>query len=214
MNIVAIDTSSKALDISFVNGEGVFLNISLLGKERTSKNLIMALKRLLEFSNLTISDIEGIVIVRGPGSFTGLKLGMTLGKIIAYFEKVPILGVDLFEIISFNYRYLMDNIEILIPSRKREFYYAKYVPHDGLGEYKVIREEEFSYILDVDSWIFAPTTETKEKLKEYGFSKIIPGWEFVSKAYMAAILGGEKIKSGQMDDPYTISPLYMRKFPF
>ncbi len=214
MNIVAIDTSSKALDISFVNGESVFLNISLLGKERTSKNLIIALKRLLEFNNLTISDIEGIVIVRGPGSFTGLKLGMTMGKIIAYFEEVPIVGVDLFEIISFNYRYLMDNIEILIPSRKREFYYTRYIPQYGLEEYKVIKEGELPSMLDADNWIFAPTIETKEKLKEYGFSRIIPGWEFVSRTYIAAILGGEKIKSGQIDDLYTISPLYMRKFPF
>ncbi len=214
MNIVAIDTSSKALDIFLTNKRDMFLNISLLGKERTSKNLINALKMLLSLNNLTISDIQGVVVVQGPGSFTGLKLGMTMGKIISYFNEIPILGVDLFEIIEFNYRYLMDNIEILIPSRKGEFYYSKYIFQKGLEGYRVIKEEEFTEMFDRNAWIFAPTKELEERLKKYGFSKIIPGWDFVSRAYIAAIIGIEKIEKGEVDDPYSISPLYIRKFPF
>ncbi len=213
MNIIGIDTSTKMLDMVITDGKDLILNVLLSGKERTSKNIIVVLKQLLERGGLTLSDIEGVAVIKGPGSFTGLKLGMTLAKILAYFLDIPILGTDLFEVIGFRYRYMDEDIDILIPSRKKEFYYGRYLKRKGVEKYSVIREEEFSRYLSKNIWIYAPYPDVEKILRESGYTKIIPGWKFFSKAYTAALLGQENFQI-KREDPYTISPLYIRKFPF
>ncbi len=214
MNILGIDTSSKGLGMSITNGESISFTLSLSGKERTSKIIVNAFKELLEIENLSISFIEGVSIITGPGSFTGLKLGMTFAKILSYTRKIPIVGVDLFDVISFNYKYLDEPIEILLPSRKGEFYYNRYLPKETLTSSSILKEDVLLDALEKDFWIYIPYQNLISMFSESGYKKLIPGWNFISKSYVAALLGIEKIKRGEMDDPYDIKPLYIRKFPF
>ena len=215
MNILGIDTSSKKLDIAITDGKDIFLNISLEGKERTSKNIVSSLKGLLDLEGIDISFVQGISVVKGPGSFTGLKIGMTLAKVLSYINNIPLIGVDLFEVIVYNYSFLNTGMEILIPSRRDEFYWARYDKCEKMPiRYRVIRKEMFKEELNREFWIYVPFKELKTEFVEWGFQNIIPGWYFQNKAFISAILGREKLINGQSDDPYTIEPLYIRKFPF
>ena len=214
MNILGINTSSKGLDLSITNGEDIYFNLSLLGKQRTSKIIINAFKELLELEDLPVSFIEGISIITGPGSFTVLKLGMTFAKIFSYIRKIPLIGVDLFEVIFFHYNYLNEPIEILLPSRKGEFYYMKYLSLESSGSYKILKNNVLLDTIKKDHWIYIPYKELFSIFSKHGYKKLIPGWKFLSKSYTAAILGLEKIKRGEKNDPYTIEPLYIREFPF
>ncbi len=209
MNILGIDTTSKKLNIALTDGEGLFLEMNLLGPVRTSKSIIYTLSELLKLGDLDISDIDGVSVIKGPGSFTGLKLGMTMAKLISYIKDIPLVGVTLFEVIKYVYRFLDTEIEILLPSRKGEFYYD-----DGKNAYTVIKINELDNRLDPSHWIYVPTIDLMDYLKSRGFSKILPGWNFHSHAYIAAILGEEKLHFGEQEDPFKIEPLYIRKFPF
>ena len=209
MNILGIDTTSKKLNITLTDGRGLFLDINLLGPIRTSKSMIYILSELLELGNLDVSDIDGVSVIKGPGSFTGLKLGMTMAKLISYIKDIPLVGVTLFDVIRYFYRFLDTKIEILLPSRRNEFYYD-----NGNSTYTAIKVDDLDNYLDPSHWIYVPTVDLMGQLKDKGFSKILPGWDFHSYAHIAALLGEEKLRFGQQEDPFEIEPLYIRKFPF
>lgn len=101
MLIVAIDTASLESAIAVLEIEGSSHPARVLGEEswhsnrNESERVLPSLDRLLKEAKKSWDDVEGVFVVRGPGSYTSLRVGITIANTIAWVRKIPMWGAEL-----------------------------------------------------------------------------------------------------------------------
>ena len=128
MNILALSTTSssgsiaiyKENHISYIN----HLDIKITHSERLLPQIDAGLKN----SKITISDIDLVVIANGPGSFTGVRIGLATAKGICMAHNIPLLPINTLELLANNIAFTDRNILALIDARMSEVYAALYSP--------------------------------------------------------------------------------------
>jgi|YNPMSStandDraft_1061717.scaffolds.fasta_scaffold12494_1 tRNA threonylcarbamoyl adenosine modification protein YeaZ len=127
--ILAVDTSTHILSMSvYKNGE---IFCSSKKSSDHSENLTMVLDKLLEKSKLTLNNINLLAVNTGPGSFTGLRIGLSFVKLLAKYLKVKIVATTSFLMLLHEFVKKCKikescNIITLFPSVKNEFYFCKF----------------------------------------------------------------------------------------
>lgn len=94
MTILALDTSNKALYVSLITKTGSIYEELQTNTLQHSVNLMPAIEKVLADSGTTVSDITKIIIARGPGSYTGLRIGVTVAKTLAKTLSVPLVALS------------------------------------------------------------------------------------------------------------------------
>ena len=91
--IIAFETSSNICSVAIVKGNKVLNSINDFRSRKHAELLPEVTKKLLEDINLTINSLDGIAVSIGPGSFTGLRIGLGFSKGVAYARSLPIIPV-------------------------------------------------------------------------------------------------------------------------
>ena len=131
MRILAIETSTYSGSIALVSGEGVigeyYFNI---GPAHTEK-LVPSIDWLLSELNEKRSDLTGVAVSLGPGSFTSLRVGISTAKAISYSLGIPLRGVSSLEVLAMNFPLNSYNICPMIDARKGEVFSALFRTESG-----------------------------------------------------------------------------------
>jgi tRNA threonylcarbamoyladenosine biosynthesis protein TsaB len=90
--ILLLDTSTPVCKATLINGDQSFYD-EWQADRTLAKGLLGYLQTQLQRHNATFTDITGIGVFQGPGSFTGLRIGLTVLNTIADSERIPIIGV-------------------------------------------------------------------------------------------------------------------------
>ena len=96
--ILAVNTSSPQIDLAITRGDTILSTLTASRVEQHSRTLFTHLTALLDQAALTIDEVDLFAVVTGPGSFTGLRVGMSAVKGLAATNRRPIYGVDLLEL--------------------------------------------------------------------------------------------------------------------
>ena len=125
MNILAFDTSTEKFSISILKNNKVVLNLSKILNKTYSKFLIPILKKSLEKSKLDIKEINYILISLGPGSFTGVRIGIAAAKGLGIPHKINISGFNNMDILvnSIDNNIKEKRIVTIIKSKKSDYYF-------------------------------------------------------------------------------------------
>jgi tRNA threonylcarbamoyl adenosine modification protein YeaZ len=91
---LAIDTSNQALTVSVADGRTVLARIVTNEAKNHSIQLLPAIQEVVQQANWAMADIQRIIVAQGPGSFTGLRIGTTVAKTLAYTLNTEIVGVS------------------------------------------------------------------------------------------------------------------------
>ena len=102
MKILAIDTSGKICSASVMEEGKILKTISNESEREHSQTLMPTIKKLLDELNLTIDDIDLLSCSRGPGSFTGIRVGMATIKALSDAKNIPIAGVDTLKALAYS----------------------------------------------------------------------------------------------------------------
>jgi tRNA threonylcarbamoyladenosine biosynthesis protein TsaB len=184
-----------------------------------SEHLMPSIHTLLAEASLKIHDIQGIALSLGPGSFTGLRIGVSTVKGLAYALKIPVVGVSTLEALANNALYSSSTICPVLDARKKEVYAALF---RGDGSGKVTRKSE--------DWVLSPE-ELCQRITEktlflglgsevYGeaLQKNLGAWaSFVPselshpRALNVAKLSLPKFQRGQILDLFSFTPIYIRR---
>ncbi len=97
-----IDTHYSELVLALINNEKV-INKKVLESNKHSVNTITLLKSLLDDNKISIDDIEEIIVINGPGSFTGVRIGIVIAKTIGYAKNIKIKAISYLQALSLNY---------------------------------------------------------------------------------------------------------------
>ncbi|SDW05505.1 tRNA (adenosine(37)-N6)-threonylcarbamoyltransferase complex dimerization subunit type 1 TsaB [Tepidimicrobium xylanilyticum] len=104
MKVLAVDTSTVIATCAVLDEENLLGEFSLNQNFGHSENLVPMVKTLLENLNLKVSDIDLYAVATGPGSFTGLRIGIATVKAFAHVYNKPIVGISTLEGLAFNVR--------------------------------------------------------------------------------------------------------------
>ncbi len=92
MNVLFIDTHDELITVSFIKNENVFTKE--VESESHSTHLLPLIDEMLKEKNIKLNDFNRIVVVNGPGSFTGIRIGLTVAKTISYSLNIPIYTIS------------------------------------------------------------------------------------------------------------------------
>lgn len=132
MNLLAFDTSTEVFSVAVGRGtggaEGV-LEHSAAGGAQTSVALIPAIQDLLARARLALSDLDAIVMGRGPGSFTGLRTACSVAQGLAFGAGLPVLTIDTLLAVAedAHWRAGVTQVVAVLDARMDEVYWARYV---------------------------------------------------------------------------------------
>ena len=131
MNVLALDTSNKAMSVAVVQ-DGVLLAETDLNKMRThSEQLLPAIDNLVRLSGLTPEDLDRVAVAQGPGSYTGLRIGVTTAKTLAYTMNIELVGVSSLATIAANVRDASAMIVPVMDARRSNVFSGVYQWQNG-----------------------------------------------------------------------------------
>ena len=124
MLILGIETATMTGGVALLNEERLISEYTLNVRTTHSARLMPALDRVLEDSSIDKCEIDGIAVSIGPGSFTGLRIGLATAKGLALGLDVPLVGVPTLDALAHNIPFAMHQICPMLDARKKEVYYS------------------------------------------------------------------------------------------
>ena len=140
MKILGIDTSTMAANVAVLEDDKLICEYTINTKKTHSQKLMPMIENMLKLSDLDIKEIDAIAICVGPGSFTGLRIGMATAKAMAHVNNIPLIGVNSLEILGANMDLCNRNICSILDAQRNQVYMNKYI----LKDYKITELEEIS----------------------------------------------------------------------
>ena len=216
MNILAIDTSTKDLSLAVAKKGKVvkFRNTKL--KRPLSSSIIPSIKGILDSAGISLGNIDGFAVGLGPGSFTGLRVGLSTIKGLAFVTNKPIIGISSLDALALNIE--EDHVQICtLCDAKRNLVYACLYEKKGS-----LLKRKSDYVLEsidkVLSRIKGKTSFIGDGVKLFrddinkakNISPVFIHEQCISPQARRLIpLALEKFRKGQKDDVGQLVPLYL-----
>src|SRR5690625_3807967 len=102
MNILAIDTATETLSVALLQSRKITQTMSLITKNDHATHLMPTIVKVMERAGLQTTNLDGIVIGNGPGSYTGTRIGVTTAKAMAWGLEIPIFSISSLEAIALS----------------------------------------------------------------------------------------------------------------
>ena len=221
MKILGIDTSTKFCNLGLIEDEDILIEYTINGlKKKHSSILVPAIKDLLRTIDLKMEGINGIAVSIGPGSFTGLRIGLGVAKGLSYTCSLPLLGIPTLDAMALPLKEIPYLICPILESKKDEIYDVVFRGGDSLYRIMDYKCEDIQSLLDRLSPLKEKIIFLGDGVKKYrGIIKEKIGKDalFVDSqlnlpvATSIAFLGLNKLQKGEEDDISTITPFYLRK---
>ena len=222
MRILSIDTTTMQGSVALSEGEVPIAQEQHGIRATHSERLLASIDHLLSMAKWRQNEIEGIAVAIGPGSFTGLRIGLATAKGMALAIGCPIAGVSSLECLALNGRGATGTVVSLIDARRGELYAAAYnVPWEGrptsVMEECVLPPDELvkrleaieGELLLVGDGVIRYGSNFKEAL---GHRALMPkGLYSFPQAYNLACLALERLRLGGKDDLAGLVPNYVRR---
>lgn len=205
-NLLAIDTSGRHLKLAVSFGGDRLVKSDELIEKSHGQFLLKKIAELFQSAGLEKSELDAIIVATGPGSFTGLRIGIAAAKGMAVVFGIPIAGVSLFDIAAYRLKDENRPVSVIVPLKRDEFFVAEI--HNG--EYAVDR-------IQVSTRRRLPETVKDNPVAVFGADL---GDELTNEDLSNRVrydiadliyLGGLKLSSGAWDDLAQLEPMYVQK---
>ncbi len=214
MKILAMDTSSANATVC-ISDENKIIGEYTVSNDRAHSQIIMPmLNDLLNNCSMTIKDIDVFAVALGPGSFTGLRIGIAAMKTLAQSLSKPIIGASSLDEIAFSFFGTDKIVCPILDARRNEVYNAMYLDGKKIVAERVIDFDEVLIELADKNVIFSGDASVKYRNKILSFNN--PNWHIapsclsMQRASALASIAAERAKDENYDNLYDLSPLYLR----
>ena len=218
--LLAVDTSTQSVGIALFDGNQILCEESWISRRFHTVELANAVQSNLFRAGLSAADLHVLAVANGPGSFTGLRIGLGVAKGLSYACSLPLLGIPTLDVLAYSLKGIPYLICPILESKKNEIYSAVFRGGDNFNkilEYKC--EDIYTLLARIGSlkekviFLGEGVKNYQEIIKEkMGSNALFTGSQlFFPRGVNVAFLGMEKLRKGRKDDIATLSPLYLRK---
>jgi tRNA threonylcarbamoyladenosine biosynthesis protein TsaB len=213
--LLAIDTSTRVIGVALYDGVQVISERIWLSQDYHSVELAPAVQDVLTHSNIKVSQLEGVAVALGPGSFTGLRIGLSLAKGMALASHIALLGVPSLDILAVA-QPLMDipMAAVLRAGRNRlavGWYRVKSSAWKPIGSLEMLSGEALAEKIQETILVCGELSEEdRQTLRRRRRDVILasPARSLRRPSYLAE-LAWRRLNAGKLDDPATLAPIYL-----
>jgi tRNA threonylcarbamoyladenosine biosynthesis protein TsaB len=214
MRILALETSGQAGSIAAAVGPRLVAAQTLDPEQRSAQSMAPGICRLLTTIGWKMTDLELVAVTVGPGSFTGLRVGVATAKTLAYALGARCVGVNTLEVIAAQCVGDASRLSVAMDAQRGQVFAARF--ENTADGWRIIAGPS---VLDVDPWLksldlsMAVSGPALVKLA----SKVPPGVTIAAeadwqpRAATVAGLAWSRHLTGAYDDVWKLTPVYLRK---
>ena len=219
MIVLGIETATKVCGVGLVNDEEIIADYQIHQGYIHAERLAEAVSGVLKDAGVDRHEVDGIAVSIGPGSFTGLRIGLGLAKGMAYGLNKPLIAVPTMEGLVSRMDGLCNWICVMLHARKGEIFQGlfhrkadRWILHE---DYQIVPEEEIGNGLPNEEVVFlgdGAVQYRKVIQKRRDGTKFVNPFLSLPCGYGIARRGNELLVSGQTTDVDSVVPVYMKRF--
>ena len=206
--------------LALLKEEGTVLAENIMsGGAKHFGTLMPALDFLFSSLKADTRALEGIIVAKGPGSFTGLRVGMSLAKGLSHALDIPIVAVSSLEALASQVPFSDFTIGPILDSRRGEVFAAQFTWREGFDELVRQKEDIWLKLEDLPSFFRMPTliigndfALQEPHLRALFGHRLMaaPAHFWNLRASAVGSLGLKRFHAGEFDDSASLNPLYLR----
>lgn len=213
---LTIDTSSDIAGIVLSHRGGILASLTWRTAHNHTVELLPNLICLLQQAKVELDSVEAIIVAKGPGSFNGLRVGLSTAKGLASALNIPLAGIRTLEAEAFPFAFTGLPLRPVQKAGRDEIATALYQQKND--EWQCLEAENLTTVRTLSRRIKQrtlfcgdiPSNILDELRQTVGRRAIIAQYNSQSRASCLAILGWRKLDQGEHDDPATLQPSYLR----
>lgn len=213
--VLALDTSTQIASVALYNGISVCAEMTWRSPRRHTMELAPQVVAMLNRLEMEAAALTGLAVALGPGSFTGLRIGLALAKGLALARAIPMVGVPTLDVAAYPVRQRRATLYATLQAGRGRICVAPYRWRRGRWR----RAGE----MDITTWtklaaraeggaVFCGEIDVRGMEALTGRTAktiIVPAAQRLRRAGYLAELGWERLVRGEQDDPATLQPIYL-----
>ena len=213
---LSVDTSFEHLSICLTKNDFPLINYFSFCNRRNSKIIFKVIDDLLKNNGINLSEIDVYIINCGPGSYTGVRIGMSVVKTFALVYKKPIIPINSLDLIASQVKYKKNDYHVLLNCTGREVFYAKYkiVEEQPIAQSIILLtniEQLIETLKNSPIILFRINPEKRkpepifDELKKMKLDFLLPDGLLLDR------LGSRKLLKSKLDQNLPVNPLYIKR---
>jgi len=213
---LAIDTSSSITSVALSHRGELLVSLTWQTARNHTTELLPNLVYLLQQAKVELGSVDAIIVAKGPGSFNGLRVGISTAKGLSSALDIPLLGVSTLESEAYPFAFTGLPLRPIHKAGREEIATALYRHKDN--EWQCLELENLTTVKALlhrikQKTLFCgenPPDIVNEIQLNLGKHAIITRNNGICRVNSLIILGWQKLNKGERDDPITLQPLYLR----
>ena len=218
--LLAIDTSTDTASLALAQDNTVLAELTWRSKQNHTTQLLPNLNQLFTLTGITAKDLAAIIVAQGPGSFNGLRVGISAAKGLAFSLGIPIVGINSLEVAAYQYAETGLPVCAIFNAGRSEVatatYQKKYGKWQQLVKADIVTVEYLckhitKRTMFCGEFLPAVTEQIITLLKSKAV--IPPQIPDFKRASFLLELGKQRLDAGDVDNSVTLQPIYLRRPP-
>jgi tRNA threonylcarbamoyladenosine biosynthesis protein TsaB len=214
-HILLIETSGRRGQAGAASGRDLIARRELDPARTHARDLAPALKTVLDAAGWTARDLAAIFVSIGPGSYTGLRVGVMAAKALAYAVECDLLAVETFAAIAARCPTSEATLEVISDGQRGLLYAQRFAPSGAsawhpASELKILTKDEWLRGLRPDVLVAGPALALVETELPLG-ACAVPVEQRDADLHGLLLAGLARYDRGERDDPWRCEPLYLRR---
>jgi tRNA threonylcarbamoyladenosine biosynthesis protein TsaB len=217
MTVLGIETSTAVCSVGLINESGLHAERSLVESHIHSEKLLTLVRGVCEDQKITLPQIDGVAISIGPGSFTGLRIGLSTAKGLCYALGKPLIAVPAFESVAeavFVSYPQFSRVVVCVDAKQGDYYFGVYEKTNGtLCESLPVQIGNLAAALSAitgETMIITDRIDEVKKISDK--SGVIENILSYCRGDVIARIAIEKLKNGVKNVPENLEPMYLKDF--
>ncbi len=207
-HFLILETSNRVGRVALASAETIVGERTLDESRRHARDLAPAIRELLTQQDWRARDLDGVIVSRGPGSYTGLRVGIMSAKTLAFATGCALLAIDTFDAIRLQAPAQHRNVDVIADAQQDKIYVQRFGEHP-----------EPLTILPLPMWLESAlawhVAVTGPGLETFGDRlpaalTLLPRETWLPLPASLLTLGLERFRKGERDHAFALEPLYLR----
>ena len=220
MSILAIDTATQVSSVAVLKEGRLLAELTMQGKLTHSETLLPHIEQVLKMAAVAKEELTGIAVSNGPGSFTGLRIGLAAAKAMSYVLGIPLVGVSTLQALAYQLPAPGVRVMCLLDAQKGNAYVESYRWENN--SLQVVDSVQVAKITDIvaacanmsEQVILLGDAVQKKVAGKFELPanvSVAPPHIVMPRAACVAMLGQAKLMAGETDNVMDLEPVYIRR---
>jgi len=213
--LLALDTSTVSAGIALYVASGLLAECSWPAGRAQTATLLAEIARLTALCGLRPADLGAIAVASGPGTFNGLRVGMSTAKGLAHALGLPLLGIPTLDVLAYPHGGQGLPIRAVIVAGRGRYVSARYLPLDGTlrrsSAYANTSLDGLTALIDEPTLVCGelPFGQLGTWRQAAALARIASPALGARRAGFLAEIAWQRLRAGERDDPATLEPIYV-----